>query len=543
LYWLLHGHYAIANYGSCALYFVFPALTSATGFQTTVNDADPNVVLRPSVDDGLGGTLAGADALYNMSLFPVRKAAVESTLFLSSLPPWRQIQKDLPRLINDRLRYINEHRGLAFKHFLEFLAQKAILLPVNLTGAVAEMIFLPLDFSKPEAKLGTAVALFYGREYYRKYSDAWFYEGWEFWRNLAKRRWLTRDVRQAHYSTAFQVWLQGGSAALLHTFPYFVYLALSAQAALGWWFSPYYIAAASFLYALCVVYPGTFNHYLEDREQFHKLLHEKPEVRRLALEMIKALGLPETGETLETIRQHLSWMMHDNYKHSLQKQNGRFYLFRKERVASALVVCRSLLGGYFGYGFASRLTSFMDYRIALSLTIPFSALSFGKLLYNAELERIVWKQQLKTLPLPPTPHEDLSLDDLPEMEKSAAARPKIVVAAAVALNASGAIVGAMGTVGSLEKLIGNSEPEVMTLVTLFSVEQLVNTMLMHYEKIADTVNDVYESLPSRKNLYAHFFSCCSCGRCPRCRRRSRPAPTVRPEEEAPKKPWFGWGKG
>lgn len=532
-------HYFVANYGSCLLNVIFPTKASDQGIQTTVNEIDPKIIVPPSIGYGIGGTMAGIDTVYNLSFFSIRKEAVKSTLYVALLPPWRQIRDDL-------FRFASEHPGQAFLKTLEFLAQHAILLPVSLNGSITEMIYLPLDFSKPATRVGIVFALFFGNEFYRKYSYPNFYLGWKFWKNWNNRISLAGDLRKGRYSTALQVWLQGGSAVMLHSYPYFTYIAIVAKATLGWWFSPYFIAAVTFLYGLCVTYPATFDHYLKDREYVLKRLREDPETRRRALEILRVLGQPESEASIWEMQQQLVWLMHDSHRHHLRQQDGFFYLFRKEYMTAVQVTFRSLLGGYFGFGLGRHLASIINYKLSLGLAIPLGALSFGKLLYNAERERIVWRELRKIIPPsqpPPLDHiaEEkqavaIRVEDLPAME-APAERPKIVVAAAVTLNASGGLVGAMSTVGTLGELIGNSEPEVTTLVTLLSIEQMLNTMYFSYDKIADTVNDIYYSLPSCKEIYARFFSCC-CGCCSRCRRRQPQGPADISEEKQPERRWF-----
>ncbi|MDR3491105.1 MAG: hypothetical protein P4M12_03550 [Gammaproteobacteria bacterium] len=488
-YWYYQINYILANYGSCSLFLIFPITTSNQGIETFVQVFNPNTPVSNAVGYGIGVPLSIIDVIFFMCVFSVRKESIKSTLEFATQKPYKEY-------FAETLTYLKQHPGNALIDSLKFLINQTILLPLNSTATMTELIYMPLDYSTAGAKVATAITLFYGNEYFKKYTNPDYYEGLDFWRNKKNRPWLLKEMYKGNVTTPIQIWLQGASSIGLRVYPFFYFIAVKSEQTLGFWFPPPFIAACTFLHGLCTRYPSTFNHYMNHKEKIESILNDKPDLHLMAQQILTMQHMQATDRNLHQTQQQLIRIIKKIHKENMLQEEGRLFLFKKEPMIALLILFRSCLGGYFGYGIANQLSHVIDSTLAHTLTIPLSALFFGKLLYHAEIERIANREHLKKL------QQEVPAADVIPLTATPSSNTTITVA--LILNVSGAIVGAMSTIGTLQPLIGNDTPMITTIITLLAIEQMLNGILFNQDKVKDTVKDIYHSLPSCTDICSFF---------------------------------------
>jgi hypothetical protein len=443
-------NYFVANFGSCLLFLLFPIVTSNEGIETIAQIFNQAAEVPDSVGYGIGGPLSVIEAAMFMMLFSVRKEAIKSSLAYALQKPWQQRIVDLEEFVTrEPVKALQE----ATKHF----GHEGMLLICNLTGAMSELIYIPLNYTKPFGIIFTLVTLFYGNEYFKKYTNADYYAGLDFF--FKEQHHGIEDLfHDRDFTTILQISLQSLSSVGLRTFPLYYFIAVSAQELLGIWPEPYLVAALTLVQGFFMLYPATFNHYMKDYEFLKEHLIQHPE----------------------------SVAQYADFRKEFLTEKGYLHLLKQEPMTAMLIATRTLLGGYFGFSMATDFISIIiNKSLAQAIFLPAGALSFGIILYDAELKRFLRKKFVEKIQAPAHDEE--------------AATPAIVIeptprswstAFGIFLNVAGNFVGAMSTVGTLQPLIGGDLPEVTTVITLLAIERMLNNIYFNQDKVEDSVKDL-----------------------------------------------------
>lgn len=534
LYRFFRFHYAVANYGTCILYFVFTINTCNVGFTAFIQTLYADAIVPDLAGYIIGGFFAVVDDLYYMCVFSDRKEAVKATLFFSKLPPLRVIAQTA-------YKAVKENPKQSFINSLKFLGHQTILQVNNLTGASTAIIYLPMDFSTSKVRLATAVTLFYGDIYYGSYTNESYYEGLEY---LKKKPWLVQKLWEGNISKALflRIGLQTASAVVLRVYPYMDYVAITAREVLGLWFPEYLVIFATLAQSFSVSHPATAQHYIADWEELYESLSHKPEILQSASLLLQDLKLPENEINMQNAVRCIILSAHEMYKKNLFQEGGVRYLWKNEKVTALQLLLDTFLGGYLGYGIGVRLACVMNPLAALVLCVSIGTVSFGWTFFKAELERIAYSEHLKK--------EKAANQDVEAQMPNAANQQKSnrLYAAAMFLNVTGAAVGAMSTVGTLALLPVARIPEIRTSGILLALDQMLNSIHFNRGKIYNSVTDMYHSisgfyhsLPSRTDVYNALPSCSGIYRF--FKRQPAQQPAVNQNNASTRSSWCCWRRG
>ncbi|GEM_PF-6727799 len=254
-YWNLINQ-IIANYGSNALYLVFPIITSDQGLNTTVNVFFPHVTIPSTIGYGIGIPMAATDVAAYTLFYSVKKAAIKNTLdhvmnlsYRDQLLHW--------------LRTVPEFPKQSALNLLISVCNNTVLIVTNTTGVMTELIYyLPYIPSSLRWPL-TLITLYYGNKYYAEYTNEDYLRAIE---DYCQRN------RVAIFSTeypasSFEILLQYASAVGLRAYPYFLYLAYESAEVLGFWFNPYFVTACALLHSSRIYLNVTVDFHLAARNK------------------------------------------------------------------------------------------------------------------------------------------------------------------------------------------------------------------------------------------------------------------------------------
>jgi hypothetical protein len=481
-------NFAVANYGSCLLFLTFPITACNEAIQSFAKIFDSRVTVSNWVGYGIGGPLSVLDVVFFMFVFSVRVEAVRASLDYI-------IQKTYLEQVKDALIVVRERPVTAMKTTMAFILAQAILQPFNMTGTISELVYLPMDFSTPESKIAIIVTLFYGNEYFKVYLNPKFRQGIIFFKNPTQRPGLIQDILRGNLSLPFQILFQSASSIGLRAFPVYYAIAVAAEEALSWWFSPFFVAACTVLHGILTLYPSTFDHYMKDHEDILFLLKKNPKFVMMVQEIARVHDIAPTEQNIKRIEYELSMLWRNAFFEKQRQQRGSLILFKSERMTGCLILMRAFLGGYFGYGLGGKLAVLLNKTLAQALLIPLASLTFGKLLYNAEKQYFI---------------NDSYANELKKQEEKSHHAPEYstgIIAGALVLTCSGALVGAMTTIGTLNSIIGDNEPEITTAIAILSVERMLNSGYFNFGGVLKTVQDLYQSSPSVSGLFSRAFCC------------------------------------
>ncbi|MES2218856.1 MAG: hypothetical protein V4501_10655 [Pseudomonadota bacterium] len=271
----------------------------------------------------------------------------------------------------------------------QFLLNWSIMKLTNVTAALPLLINFTDqigEFQKPLDSLAYGSILYFGERFFAKYLNAPYLKGLmffqQYWRGERKHLGVTGTLETV---------LQAASSTTLRIYPYYVWLALGANEALGWWPSPYLVGLFAAVHSVALFYPSAFNYYFADQEQVEKLLLEKfqhlPEAEReTAIDAERALLVQQVMEEF-----------------------GRFFLFKKSKVVIPVLAYDTFIGGYGGYELGRLfLVDSVAFPVVGSVLL---ASLFGGVLYKAEATRVLNKLSRDILEVKPEVVAPISVNE------------------------------------------------------------------------------------------------------------------------------------
>jgi hypothetical protein len=414
-------------------------------------------------------------------VFSVTNESVKSALNYAHRKPWRE-------RIENACHEAYQHPRQAFRDTTKNLIEQAVLLPTNLTGIATELVFLPLDFTQWFAQLFMGFTFFEGLIYYEKYTNVEYFEGIEFYFiNAAMKPCI---ILERNIITSLQAITQEISTVATSAYPYYYYVSQLALQTFGAWFPPEMIVTTKSIHGIFTLCPATYQFYMDDYLQLKQLLLSKPETHENIRAMLAERALEDTEKNRDKMLRTLIVMKKNDFQKQLLAQHRSLMLFmlKTDLPTSILVLTRALLGMYLGYGLALQLEDKMDLAVAEGLLMPSGFLSLGKLLYEAELERLVYYQLL-----------------MKETNYVNVAKPYKTDWVAHVLNFCGNFMNAVSSVGTLQLLIANDSPEVTVVITMLLIERMLNSISFNKPRIKASVRAQYETLPSPSECCSVLF--------------------------------------
>ncbi|MCX7115498.1 MAG: hypothetical protein NTW08_06295 [Gammaproteobacteria bacterium] len=444
LYWFLRSHFWISIIGTNGFYITFPITSSDAGIQTLVQFFNSTTIVSTDVGYGIGVPLSLIETLsYMLTASPKREALLSFFNFLSISPrdAWCQnpILARLERQVTQStLQWMQKFMNAPSETLLNTAVNSAhhvILLMYNLTWIAAALVFL----SPLRARQLAVIILFYGNEYCRKYINRDYYQGVAFWREGGLSTF--RQLFQDEPLMAIQITLQCMCTIGLRAFPIFYFLAIATRDVLGFWPPPLLMSGIAVFAGTHIYTLSSYLHYTEPKRQALELMANHAQPPTLALHQFRAQWLQSSG-FLDFVKQ--------------------------EPIPSLVILCRIMIGGYFGYGISRFVANDVLAPYLMVFLMPVCASVLGFMLYQVEKERHITHSYLQFLQLG---------------NATTTFKPSQTInIIATTINILGSFVGTLSNMGLLLLLFDNNQSVLKAFILLLSIESMILNILFNKEK-------------------------------------------------------------
>jgi hypothetical protein len=240
---------------------------------------------------------------------------------------------------------------------------------------------------------------------------------------------------------------------------------------------------------------------MSDYERVLQALQASPQYEDKMLELLSEKQLADTAVNRQQMLR--LWRLEHQQAciDEISEQHGRFiyYFLKQNYVNCFLVLFRTGLGLYFGYGIAELLWDEMPAVAADVVSMLLCTLLIGQIAYYAERERFLDQYQANQL--------------APLVSADVHAKTDWV---ADVLNVAGNWISSLQVLGSLQVLTGNGSPQLTTIVTLMVLERMLNSINFNRQRVRKSVQSYCQGLPAVSEYCGAFF------------RKALPAPAPAP---------------
>lgn len=476
------------------LELVYLTRTSNEGINAIASYLFPGVQLPNQMIYAIGIPWALTDCLLYTFVFSPHIEALKSTLSYAT-------RKPLPQRISTYLEQCYAHPQRSLLAMSCFMVNQAILLNCNLTESLTDIIDILWLFEKlpPIIYWSTiATVLYLGNLYYSKYANLDYYEGLKFWLNEDNLPYLYQEMRRKNISMPLQILLQGACAVGLDIFPFYYYLAVAAKDELGWWTPATLTSIFSGIHGLCVLYPATYFHYMENSIEISRIIRKEhaDSIRQTLMQLHQdtLIDKPYLEKAIET---ELEKIKTDAIAKTTRHQPS-FCLFKNTPAIFIPILIKAALGGYLGY-IALHPLFLAIAKETISSTVFSSLIGasvFSSGLYKIEKYRLMTEltaNELRAEEQKRLGHESHTTESSPKSCLTSTTN-----AIASILNVGSGLTNATSTVGTATRLFGSKNNYALPSVALFAMERMSNSIIYNMNKVESTfshaLNSAHESV-------------------------------------------------
>lgn len=443
-YWFYRVENWLAN-ATNLLFILFQVNTGKQGIESCIK-----VFTDEKSPDLLNTILGYFGAIMSTGLYilllSAQKEAIKSTLKYA-------YRKSLIDKISDSCKEMFNYADTNLKGFI-VLANMIVLVPTYLTAAMQNVIDIydPINTLPTSVKwLSIITIVYFSTKYLQKYLDENYYNGLKFWRDN-KLPWLITEIRHGHIAIPLQIMMQASSLGIRSIVYY--YIAEASKRALGFWFPTELIVAISVFHGFCILYPETYKHYMNHKNQITESVKNINEFNNKYIEAYKTYG--------------------------------QAYLFKTDPMAIILIALRTATSGWFGWemGTYARDDNTLTLPILFAIVMAFL---FGASLFRAESNTIIFKK---------------IVDDhfTPDKSLGENKQTRGILLFATMLNFINSLTLLLSTVGSSKRLLGllDISPRFIPALIAIAIERSANLFWLNKEKVEKTTLSVLGMFAPKK---------------------------------------------
>jgi hypothetical protein len=238
---------------------------------------------------------------------------------------------------------------------------------------------------------------------------------------------------------------------------------------LGWWPPAAFVVPVVAWYGLNALYPKTFRHYMQDKEKVDTMLQQK---------------FQQSGRDLQIAERDLAIYVAiqnamKSYESAITEKYGRLFLFKNDPGVTVPLFYRTAVSGYLGYELAL-LFSASSVALPVVSALVLAGL-LGGALYKAEANRVMYKLVRQFI------EEEQGLRSKEHgVETRATVCERLASFCGKVLNISGAISGAMSTLGTGSRLPSGT-PAGNGLIAILAIERALNTIRFNANRVEKTM--------------------------------------------------------
>jgi hypothetical protein len=561
-YWFDYSRNILAA-GTNIPWIYYGILTGSKGVQSFANVIDPSTPVSDGTANVIGSSLAVTGTMsYLFYASPGKDAALSTLAYATSDPLYKQIETAFTAAKNNPKQAAIETA--------KFLGNYSVIGTTYLATGMSEIVpFIGgLNAMPPGAKwLIMGAIQYFSWRYMDTFMGKSYFNGLAFWENKENREYLINKVRKGEIAIPLQVFFQGIISTVgLRSFPNYYFIAESAVKALGGFTPSWPISGSVALlvawHSLCVLYPATYNRYVQADEKADALLKNKIDqdsVNEHLVERIKHLNLdtmseaelttlkqniaesilltqlPELGdkardklqpdEIVYRVSQHLRQLKltglstaettnftrlisesillaeKDILKEKIRKEIGVMGLFKEEPWSAITVGWQGAIGAYFGAKFLAPLLVASPPAYLAAITGLTGTAAFAGFAHRAESNRVINNLSLKQLEM--TKQKEAELAKIAASEKQTGAEIAATLFAAGFASASAA-TNTISTIGSNSLIAANPSPLLNTTIASMATQSGLNSIEYNYPNVKETLTGVFNSIAdSFKKIHAY----------------------------------------